>query len=121
MKKIFTLLFCITAMSFACNAQDLTPVQDCIQYLLAHNSSNQVLIASNANANMDANHDGVINIHDVTFMINENLKAAQVKQEGRAPARNDSDVKKLIHEVLESETDTPNINDVTDAINEKLR
>lgn len=119
MKKIFTLLFCLTAMSLACNAYDLTTVNQCFDVMLTHNADNQML----ASPNLDANHDGVINIHDVTCMIDEMLRAQQVERaSNRASASNDNvNIEKLMKEVLESETETPNIDDVTDAVNKKLR
>lgn len=118
MKKIFTLLICLMGMTLAANATDITPIENCINYLLANHSNNEVIRATNLNAEMDANHDGVIDIQDVTFMIKEMIKAQQ--QANCAPAR-DIDINGLIHEVLKTETETPNIDDVTDAINEKLR
>ena len=111
MKKIFTLLICLMGMTFAANATD---VQDCINYLLSHHGEAQRL--NTMNANFDANQDGVVNISDVTFMINENLRAQQTDM---APARN-TDIPALINEVLETETENPNIEDVAKAIKQNL-
>ena len=119
MKKIFTLLFCLVGMTLAANATDITPIENCINYLLVNHNNSHMLMANNMNANMDANHDGVINIHDVTTMINEMLRAQQADGANRAPADN-VDINKLMKKVIESDEE-PNINDVTDTINEQLR
>ena len=115
MKKIFTLLFCLVGMTMAANATDLTPVYQCAHAVLSHNGNTLML----NNPNMDANHDGVLNIADVTCMINEILKAEQAEQPNCAPA-NGQDINKLINQVLETEGD-PTVKDVTKAINQKLQ
>jgi len=115
MKKIFTLIICLMGMTVVANATDITPVENCIQYLLANHNNSQTLRANDMNASMDANHDGVINIQDVTTMINEMLRAQQAN---RAP---EADIHEMIQQALKSDTGTPNIDDVTDAIEKKLQ
>ena len=68
MKKIFTLLLCALAFGFAANA-DEAMVNQCINTVLDNNPVATTLTAPD----MDANHDGVINITDVTTLINQNL------------------------------------------------
>lgn len=112
MKKIFTLLFCLVGMTMAANATDLTPVYQCARAVLSQNDN--TLMATNTN--MDANHDGVLNIADVTFMISEILHAEQANL---APA-NDNEIENLINEVLET-PEEPTVRDVTKAVNKKLQ
>ena len=115
MKKIFTLLFCFVGMAISANAADLTPVYQCAYAVLSHNGNTMMM----ANPNLDANHDGVLNIADVTFLINQVLQAEQ-EEINRAPAR-DEDIEGLIHQVLETKGTPPTIQDATDAINKKLK
>lgn len=112
MKKIFTLLVCIAGLAFAANATDVNDVQQCMNALLGHNGNPQMLNVPN----MDPNQDGVLNIHDVTFLINEMLQEQQVN---RAPAR-ETDINALIKTVIETEGE-PTIDDVTNAIDKKLK
>ena len=74
MKKIFTLLFCVGAMALASNANTLH--ERCIEYLL-HNNATTTLNATQQN-DLDANHDGVINMDDLTTIINMELAEAQM-------------------------------------------
>ena len=110
MKKIFTLLFCVVGMTFAANAaNDLTTVYQCIDALLAQDQNAKSVTAPV----MDPNQDGVLSIADVTYLIQNILE-----EEMKAQAMN-KDIKKMIKQVLVSDGD-PYIDDVTDAINEKL-
>jgi len=111
MKKIFTLLICLAGMAISANATDVTSIRQCMEALLGDNSRNLMVTAPN----MDANQDGIVNITDVTFMINQMLSAERASQ---AP-RQDYDIEGLIHQVLENE-ETPTVDDVTDTINKKL-
>lgn len=72
MKKIFTLLFCVGAMALASNANTLH--ERCIEYLLNGNAA-ATLNATQTN-DLDANHDGVINMDDLTTIINMELAEA---------------------------------------------
>lgn len=74
MKKIFTLLFCIGAMALVSNANTLH--ERCIEYLLNNNAA-PTLNATQQN-DLDANHDGVINMDDLTTIINMELAEAQM-------------------------------------------
>ena len=114
MKKIFTLLFCLIGMAMTASATDLTPAYQCAHAVLSHNGNTQMLTAPN----MDANHDGVLNIADVTFLINQALEAEQAEQINRAPAK-DENINGLINKVLETEGE-PTVKDVTNAVNQKL-
>ena len=111
MKKFFTLLFCVAGMAVAANAQDVTPVRQCIDALLAQDHNTRGIVAPT----MDPNQDGILNVADIAFLIDQHLKQNNVQ---KAPAK-DIDVKALINEVLVSDGD-PNVDDVTDAINKKM-
>lgn len=111
MKKIFTLLFCVVAMGLAANANETSLVDHCINVLLGTEQPTALMAA-----NLDANHDGVINIDDVTTLIDMALAEKQVN---RAPAQ-DIDVDALIDEALKSETGEPNIHDINQAIDHNL-
>lgn len=111
MKKFFTLLLCVMGMAFTANADELTEVRQCIDALLVQDHSTRYTMAPV----MDPNQDGILSIADVTFLIDKALREKVVK---KAPAK-EIDIEGLIHEVLVSDGD-PNINDVTDAITEKL-
>jgi len=111
MKKIFTLLFCVTAMSLAANASNLDMVHRCINVLLGNEQQTTITAP-----NLDANHDGVINIADVTTLIDMSLM-----NEGPAMAPAQSgDVNSLINDILDNEPPKPEIKDVTNAIDKKI-
>ena len=82
MKKFFTLLFCAIALSFTASADDL--VSECMNTLLSGNGTR--LMATNVNAQLDANQDGVISIADVTALIDMKLEQENVN---RAPRNTD--------------------------------
>ena len=113
MKKIFTLLFCV-AMGVAANASELPLVDQCINVLLGVEQPTALMAA-----NLDANHDGVINIADVTTLIDMALQAKQQK----APARTEGeiDVQAIINDILDGEPPTPTISDVTDGIDHNIK
>jgi hypothetical protein len=76
MKKIFTLLFCVAAISFAANANNNSDrIQKCIDVLLGADQSTAIMTT-----NLDANHDGVIDIADVTALIDMKLQNEQMKK-----------------------------------------
>lgn len=115
MKKIFTLLFCVVAMGFAANASELPLVDKCINVLLGNEQPTAIMAA-----NLDANGDGVINIADVTTLIDMALQAQQQK----APAQQQAgevDVQAIINDMLDGEPPTPTINDVTDGIDHNFK
>jgi len=116
MKKIFTLLFCVVAMGFAANASELPLVDKCINVLLGNEQPTAIMAT-----NLDANGDGVINIADVTTLIDMALLGQQ-----QAPAQQQAgeiDVQAIINDMLDDEPPTPVITDVTDGIdhNNKLK
>ena len=113
MKKIFTLLFCVAAMAFAAQADD-NLLDQCINYLV-NNGSTQTTIKL---SELDANHDGVINISDVTFLINKKLNEGQVNN---APAVEQNDANVIIDNLLNDNDGTVTINDATEAINKELK
>ena len=113
MKKLFTLLFCVVAMGLAAHAAEDTLVDQCINALLSQDQISTVRAAE-----LDANHDGVLSIADVTTLIDLQLEA-QLQIE-RAPARM-IDVNALIKDVLESTTGEPNINDVRNAVDHNIK
>lgn len=113
MKKIFTLLFCVTVVSIGASAADYTDlVNKCINVLLGAEQPTTLMAT-----NLDANHDGVIDIADVTTLIDMNLQANQPYQ---APAQ-EIDVDGIINKILVNEEPTPVINDVSDAIDNNLK
>ncbi len=114
MKKIFTLLFCVVALGFAAQAQDATVVDRCINVLL--NQDQPTLRA--AVADLDANQDGILSILDATMLIDRNL---QVQQTQQAPVQQQSDVKAIVDEALETTTGQPDIEDVNKAIEKGLK
>ena len=112
MKKFFTLLFCVTAMSFAANAADnMTLVDQCIDVLMSHEQPTATMMAT-----LDANQDGVINIADVTTLIDMSLQA---KLSMKAPAKK-SEVQTMIDDMLDNEPPRPTIHEVTEAIDKSI-
>ena len=115
MKKIFTLLFCVVDMGFAANASELPLVDKCINVLLGVEQPTAIMAA-----NLDANGDGVINIADVTTLIDMALLA----QQQQAPAQQQTgeiDVQAIINDMLDDEPPTPVITDVTDGIDHNIK
>lgn len=112
MKKIFTLLFCAIALSFTASADDL--VSECMNTLLSGNGTR--LMATNVNAQLDANQDGVISIADVTALIDMKLEQENVN---RAP-RN-TDVESLINDIISNDQPKANIDDVNEVIEHNLK
>ena len=113
MKKIFTLLFCVVALSAAANNE--AQIQQCINALLTQTPSTQMMAP---NANLDADGDGVLTIADVTTLIDQMLLAQ--KEANRAPAQK-IDVDALARQAVRSTTGEPNVNDVNEAIDENLK
>lgn len=114
MKKIFTLLFCVVAMGFAANASELPLVDKCINVLLGNEQPTAIMAT-----NLDANGDGVINIADVTTLIDMALLGQQ-----QAPAQQQAseiDVQAIINDMLDDEPPTPVITDVTDGIDHNIK
>ena len=114
MKKIFTLLFCVVAMGFAANASELPLVDKCINVLLGVEQPTAIMAT-----NLDANGDGVINIADVTTLIDMALLGQQ-----QAPAQQQAgeiDVPAMINDMLDGEPPMPTINDVTDGIDHNIK
>lgn len=114
MKKIFTLRFCVVAMGFAANASELPLVDKCINVLLGNEQPTAIMAT-----NLDANGDGVINIADVTTLIDMALLSQQ-----QAPAQQQAgeiDVQAIINDMLDDEPPTPVITDVTDGIDHNIK
>lgn len=114
MKKIFTLLFCVVAMGFAANASELPLVDKCINVLLGNEQPTAIMAT-----NLDANGDGVINIADVTTLIDMALLGQQ-----QAPAQQQAgeiNVQAIINDMLDDEPPTPVITDVTDGIDHNIK
>ena len=113
MKKIFTLLFCVVAVSFAASADNyVNRVEQCINALLCNTSPTTLMIS-----NLDANHDGALSIDDVTTMIDEDMQAQQTR---RAPAKENA-IEGMVKNILNNEPPTPTVDDVTDTIDKKLK
>lgn len=116
MKKIFTLLFCVVAMGFAANASDLPLVDKCINVLLGNEQPTALMAA-----NLDANGDGVINIADVTTLIDMALQSQQQAPAQSQQQAGEIDVKAIINDMLDGEPPTPVITDVTDGIDHNMK
>ncbi len=102
MKKILTLLFCVTALS----ASAANPVDECVNVLLG-NTAPATLMATN----LDANGDGAITIVDVALLIDQQLQA-----EARSAS-----VDAIVQDALNGNPPTHNVNDVTEAIEQNLK
>lgn len=113
MKKLFTLLFCMVALSAAANTQEL--IDQCIHALLTRPASPQLMAV---NPNLDADGDGELTIADVTTLIDQMLLAQ--KEANRAPAQK-IDVDALARQAVRSTTGEPNVNDVNEAIETNLK
>lgn len=113
MKKIFTLLLCLVALSAAADNDD--QIQQCINALLQKPNTAKLLMA---NPDLDANHDGVLTIADVTTLIDLKLQAQA--EANRAPAKQ-IDIDELAGKVIRSTTGEPNITDLNDAIDSNLK
>ena len=111
MKKIFTLLFCVVALSAAANNE--AQIQQCINALLTQTPNTQMMAP---NANLDADGDGVLTIADVTTLIDQML----LGDVNRAPAKQ-IDIDALAKQAVRSTTGEPNVNDVNEAIDENLK
>lgn len=68
MKRIFTLLFCIGAIALASHADTPIKIERCVEYLVYHNLQYQPSPAQLAD--LDADHNGIINMDDLTTLIN---------------------------------------------------
>lgn len=112
MKKIFTLLFCAIALSFTASADDL--VSECMNTLLSGNGTR--LMATNVNAQLDANQDGVISIADVAALIDMKLE-----QENLNRAPRNTDVESLINDIISNDQPKANIDDVNEVIEHNLK
>ena len=113
MKKIFTLLFCMVACSFAASANNYVDrVEQCINVLLAKTTPTTLMMT-----NLDANHDGMLSIDDVTAIIDEGLQEQQIN---RAPAK-ENEIDGMINDMLDGVPPTPTIDDVTDTVDKKLK
>ncbi len=112
MKKIFTLLFCAIALSFTASADDL--VSECMNTLLSGNGTR--LMATNVNAQLDANQDGVISIADVAALIDMKLEQENVNRVPR-----NTDVESLINDIISNDQPKANIDDVKEVIEHNLK
>lgn len=111
MKKIFTLLLCVVALSASANTDE--QIEQCVNALLNRNATPTIMAPA---ANLDADNDGVLTIGDVTTLIDIKLQA----QVNRAPAKQ-IDIDALAGEVVRTTTGEPNITDLNDAIDHNLK
>jgi len=104
MKKIFTLLLCMVALSAA--ASDIT-VQQCIDIVLGVNNSQLNAVRVDA----DRNNDGVVDITDVTVLIDEQLQLSGMRN--NAPARQDGDetLQQVVNGVLDGAREVNDVNE----------
>ena len=109
MKKIFTLLLCVVALSAAAEIDQRT--EQCINALLGNLPSEMLM-----SANLDADHDGVLTIADVTTLIDLSLE----QQVNRAPSQ-EIDIDAMAREIVLSPTHEPNVSDLNEAIDKKLK
>lgn len=111
MKKIFTLIICVVALCPMAKADNNALIDRCINFILNAGCPSTTLMATN----LDANNDGAINITDVTTLVNNEQNGNQPR-----PMRvKKSSVNELIQTTLNSKESSPNIKDVTKAINEE--
>ncbi len=89
MKRIFTLLFCIGSIALASHAN--TSIERCVEYLVHNNIQHQTSPAQLAD--LDANHDGIINMDDLTTLINVEVAKNQTAMRA-AHQNNGAKVKK---------------------------
>lgn len=111
MKKIFTLLFCLVAVSAL--ASTTTNHEQCMRVLLGFEQPTAIMAAQ-----LDANHDGEISIADVTTMLSQAL-VESLANNAPAVTEGKDKVQTLIDDILYGEPPTPSITEVTDAINEQ--
>lgn len=114
MKKIFTLIICVVALCPLAKADNNALIERCINYIMTAGAPNTTLMATN----LDANNDGVVNITDVTTLINSELQNSNQPRPMRVRGQKSS-VDELIQKTLNSRESSPNIMDVTKAINEE--
>ena len=111
MKKIFTLLFCVVALALSASANNR--VDQCIDVLLGKVVPTQAMAAD-----LDANHDGVITIQDVSVIIDEALEEIRLN---KAQAQKPANVNAIINDILDNEPPTPDISEVSEAIDQNLK
>ena len=109
MKKIFTLLLCVVALTAAAEIDQRT--EQCINALLGNTAPTKVVLAD-----LDADQDGVLTIADVTTLIDLSLE----QQVNRAPSQ-EIDINGLAKEILESPNHDPDITDMSKAVDENLK
>ena len=109
MKNIFTLLFCVVALTAA--ADNNSRIEQCVNALLNRPASNMIMAT-----NFDVDGDGVLTIADVTTLIDQSLEA----QVNRAPSQK-VDIDALAKEITLAPNHQPNINDLNEAIDENLK
>ena len=116
MKKIFTLLFCVAAMSMTASAADDALIDRCMKMLLSDDANSVMLMSPN----MDINHDGVFNIADLTALID---KMIAERETNMAPenAPTEADINGMIRDAIGGVPPTPTIQDVTNAIDKKKK
>ena len=112
MKKFFTLLFCVTVMGIGANATETSDiVYRCINQLLGGQQSTTIMAT-----NLDANNDGVLNIEDVTTLVDIVL---QVNQPNFTPEQR-MEVNSLLDKIVNNQPPVPTIEDVTRAIDQAI-
>ena len=100
MKKIFTLLFCIGAIALASHANTPIEIERCVEYLVHHNLQYQP--SPEQLAELDADHNGIINLDDLTTLINievakrQTARAAAHQNNGTKINNNTQKVKKFV-------------------------
>ena len=114
MKKIFTLIICVVALCPMAKADNNALIDRCINFILGAGNPNTTIMA----ANLDVNNDGVVNITDVTNLVNSELQNSNQPRPMRVRAKKSS-VDELIQQTLKSKESSPNIQDVIKAISEE--
>ena len=103
----------MVAISFAASANNYVDrVEQCINVLLGKTTPTTLMTT-----NLDANHDGMLSIDDVTAIIDEGLQEQQIN---RAPAK-ENEINGMINDMLDGVPPTPTIDDVTDTVDKKLK
>ena len=102
MKKIFTLLFCVAALS----ASAANPIDECVTLLLGHTAPTTLMAA-----NLDANDDGTVTVEDIATIIEQQLQTPAL-----AP-----NVNVMVQDAINGNPPKHNVEDVNSAVEQNLQ
>jgi len=105
MKQIFTLILCLAGLSAA--AADIT-VEQCIGIALGNNTAT---LNASALQQADINCDGIVDINDVTLLIDQRLGVATNGSADRIQqTASGDDLDGIVNEVLDGQQQLPAVN-----------